>query len=359
MYGTNLFKSSTNHLLLRKIKDVYFRIIILFIASSLLFSCKSTISIEEEEELVSCSKSDLNISKQDNIISNDATNLVVWKGNYSDNLATIHYTSSAGLYGETETYNFVFSKQENCLKVARAYKYYDGKNDDISAITEFQITDLQIQDWEKDKKFSGLITYTDPHDKNTYSKKFWVEFTENDKVEPPTNFIFFNDCFGSKLPLEIDMNNDNLIDFKLDYEILKDEGNKPKYDRYGIKLISTSASQNKILSPEKNQGPYSVLYEPPFTSENKRQYFNGVKNELDVFYEFEEPYQKYNFFLNNKLTYKPFFENNIDDYYIVSMTIDDKLYYGWIKLTFNSKNCEVQIVDTYLHPIANEHISVK
>ena len=338
---------------------MFFRTVLLIFFCVFLHSCSTNEPVDEiDEEIINCSTTNIAISEQDSIVVNHATNPVIWKGNYSDDYVTIYYTIPAGLDGETERFTFIFSKLENCLKVERAYKYYDGKAVDVSAITQMKITEFYIHNWEKDKKFSGLVFYIDPHDKNTYSRKFWVEFTEDDKEEINNNYLFFNDCLGSKLPIEIDMNNDNIVDFKLDYETINDTGNNPNYNRYTVKLISTFENQNKILSPEKSRGPYTVLFEPPFTSENKKQYFNEVKNELDVFYEFEEPYQKYNFFLNNNLTYKGVLDNSKDDYYIVSMTIDNKLYYGWIKFSFNAQNCEVQVLETYLNNIENEHIFV-
>lgn len=340
---------------------MFLRTFFLLLLSIFLLSCSSTNSIEEQEEqeeIINCSTTNISITEQDNIVINHASNPVIWEGKYSEDFVTIYFTIPTGSGGETERFTFVFSKIENCLKVDRAYKYYDGKAVDVSAITAMQISEFYISEWEIDKKFTGLIFYVDPHDKNTYSKKFWLEFTENDKEEPNTNYLFFDDCVGNKLPIDIDMNNDNIIDFKLGYEKIEDVGNKPNYNRYTIKLISTFETQNKILSPEKNQGPYTILHEPPFTSENKKQYVNDVKDQLDVFYEFEEPYQKYNFFLNNNLTYKGVLGNNKADYYIISMSIDDKIYYGWIKFSLDVQNCEVQILDTYLNNVQNEHIYV-
>jgi hypothetical protein len=37
---------------------------------------------------------------------------------------------------------------------------------------------------------------------------------------------------------------------------------------------------------------------------------------------------------------------------------DDAEYYGWIKFTFDSSECRVEVLDTFLNPTASEHISV-
>ena len=66
----------------------------------------------------------------------------------------------------------IFNKVNECLKIDRAYKYYDGKLVDVSAVTEMQVSEFYIKDWEINSLFSGLLVYVDPHDKNTYSRKF-------------------------------------------------------------------------------------------------------------------------------------------------------------------------------------------
>lgn len=107
-----------------------------------------------------------------------------------------------------------------------------------------------------------------------------------------------------------------------------------------------------------------MLFEPPFSTENTRSYaankFNSldVKNSLDVFYEFNAPYESYNFFLQNNLTYKKQFENTKDDYYAVNLIRNNQNFYGWIKVDFNALTCEIKVLETYLNSNAEEHIYV-
>lgn len=221
------------------------------------------------------------------------------------------------------------------------------------------INEFYIKSWGEDKTFSGIVAFTDPHNKEVYSRKFYINFPESDFKEEQTVFNYFNDCLGTKLAVDIDVNNnDEVIDFKLEVDTFSDFGNNPKFEKYTIQLISTYPEKNKILLPIKNQPPYLIAFEPPFTSGNTRQYFNGVKNELDVFYEFEPPFEKYNFFLNNLLTYKGRLGNNTDDYFLISMYLDNKTYYGWIKFKLKVQDCEVEILDTYLNSVENERVSV-
>ncbi len=339
---------------------MFFRAIILLISVFIFTSCntKNTVIEEEEPELISCSNATIKVVELDSIALPGATYPIYWKGAYTDSKIKINFTRSIGNDNETESFIFVFNKVDGCLKVERAYKFYDGKLVDTSAVTEMDVVEFYTQDWEEDKKFTGIISYIDPHDKNTYTRKFWINFKEDDFILEPTNFLLFNDCFGDTLPLEIDMNNDGTFDYNLSFETKNNIGNKPRFTEYHIKLISSNYNTNYILSPERNESPYFVVFEPPFSSENTKQYFNGVRNDLDVFYDFEAPYKKYNFFLNNNLTYKKTLKNNLDDYYVVSMLIEGKLYYGWIKFNFNSENCTAEIIETYLNPNANEHIYV-
>ncbi len=341
----------------------YLAIILIF---TFLYSCNSEIEIidiigdgDENEVVINCTNTDIIVTAEDNIVINHATNPIIWNGTYNENNVSINYTKPVSTDGETETFKFIFNKVDECLKVERAFKFYDGKEIDVSAVTEINVSEFLTKEWEIDEKFSGQITYKDPHDKQIYSRKFWLEFTEDDLETENTNYLFFDSCFSSKLPIDIDINKDGIIDYKVVSEKIRDIGNTPKYNQYTIKLISTFEEDNQILSPRKNQPPYSVIFEPPFTSENKRQYFNDVKNALDVFYEFDAPYQVHNYFLNNKLTYKDFLENNIDDYYIIKMRLNNKEYYGWIKLTFNANTCAIEILDTYLDENEGVHISVE
>ena len=128
--------------------------------------------------------------------------------------------------------------------------------------------------------------------------------------------------------------------------------------------MSTDESINEILSPKGVSIPFPVIFEPPFSSDNTRSYaankFNSVdvRNALDVFYEFETPYENYNFFLNNNLTNKKEFDNNIDDYYAVKLIRNNENFYGWIKIEFDAINCKIAVLDTFLSPNADEHFNV-
>ncbi|KOY53036.1 hypothetical protein [Polaribacter dokdonensis] len=309
-------------------------------------------------EIIECVTTDISVSEADNVVTPHATNPVVWEGTFNDDTVTISFTTPVGSDGETETKAFIFNKKDDCLTKNRAYEYYNGESVDVSAVTEMDISEFYIKEWVVDEKLTGFVVYTDPHDKITYSKKFYVEFTADDFQVEFTNFLLFEDCMLDKLPAEIDMNSDGIVDFKLTYDEVNDVGNRPRYNQYTIKLTSTFEDQNKILSPVKNQEPYFIVHEPPFTSENKTQYINGVKDALDVFYEYDAPYQNFNYFLNNNLTYSSTLKNNKDDYFIISMTLNNEVYYGWIKFSVNTQNCEASIIDTFLSSIANEHVSV-
>ena len=326
---------------------------------TLFFSCSSETIVEDEENpVVLVCKDDLNenITAADNKVDFSSSTETFWKAEFDENFVRIFFTANVGNEAETETFNFLFNKTENCINLERAYKFYDGKEVDVSAITEIRVDEFYIKEYTTDEFFSGLIVYQDPHDKETYSRKIWVDLTP--KTTSNQGILTFDNCFGDKLPIEIDMNSDGTIDYKLDFEINEDIGNTPKFKTYTIKLISTDDSINEILSPLKNQSPYSVVFEPPFSSQNTRQYFNGVKNELDVFYEFDSPYESYNYFLNNNLTYSAILNNNKEDYFLVKMSLNNEEFYGWIRFELNTSNCEVEVKSTFLNPIASRHVTL-
>lgn len=333
-----------------------------FILFFIFLSCSSqgvkNLGNPDTTQTINCSNTNISVSKQDNIVIQHATNPVLWKGTYTKNTVKISFTKTTGNDGETITFKFVFQKENNCLKIIRAFKFYNGSKVDVSAITEMDVSEFYTKEWILDKKFSGLITYIDPHDKKVYTRKFWIEFTAQDLEIENTNYLIFNDYFANKLPIDIDINKDGIVDYKIVFEKIRDIGNRPQFNKYTIKLISTYESENKILSPIKNQSPYTVIFEAPFTSENTRHYVNDVKNALDVFYEFDAPYQNYNYYLHNNLTYKGILENSKEDYYLIKMGLGNKDYYGWIKFKFNSTLCNVEVLGTYLNTTPNQHISV-
>jgi hypothetical protein len=336
--------------------------VILFIA--IFSSCDESVLIEGIEGTILCDTSEIEVSELDNIVIPSDTDPVLWEGTYTDNAVKISYTKKLDNHGASETLNFVFNKTGDCLQIDRGYEFYNGGSGDVSAITQVYVLDFKIKDWEIDKKFTGELVYRDHHDKQIYTLKFWIEFTEEDYKIEDTNYTYFSDCLSSQLPINLDLNNDG----KTDYSILSvedfDNGNTPTFTSNTIKLVSTDESINEILSPKDSSIPYPVIFEPPFSSENTKKYDANkqnsleVRNSLDVFYEFASPYESYNFFLQNNLTNYKELSNNKDDYYLVRMTFDENSYYGWIKIEFSTADCYITVLDTFLSPIPNEHISV-
>lgn len=335
-----------------------------FILIPLFFSCTNKTALEEIGKEIICSSSNFTIEASDNIVIPDANNPVVWNGSYSDTTVKISFTQNLGVDNETETFNFIFNKIEGCLQINRGYEYYYGSYAGVSALTEVDILELQITEWEVDTKLTGKIAYLDHHDKEIYNRNFWVEFTEDNYILESTEFNYFSECFLNKLPINIDLDNDNNIDYQIIAEEIRNTGNTPAFTEYTIKLISVDENINEILSPKNVNIPFPVIFEVPFSSENTRKYdanrFNSadVKNALDVFYEFDTPYENYNFFLNNNLTYQKEFANSIDDYYLVRLIRNGNYFYGWIKINFKALDCEIDILNTFLNPNPNENVSV-
>ena len=112
------------------------------------------------------------------------------------------------------------------------------------------------------------------------------------------------------------------------------------------------------IRDRKNSSPYTIIFETPFSSENTRQYFVGVKNTLDIFYEFESPYENYNYFLSNNLTYKNILQNDLPDYFVISKDIGGIEYFGWIKFILDTSTCEAEVLFAYLETNPNTHVKV-
>lgn len=332
--------------------------------SLVFFSCSNPKQIEETEEIpeipeiIECVTENLQITENDSIAIPNPINPVVWKGFYNSQSVEIHFTEKISTDDETEKFSILFSKKDNCLKIERAFKFYDGNQVAISAVTEVTILDFAIQSYTIDEQFSGMIRYLDPHDKEIYTLKFWTKLKQEDSENEPQETILFETCFGNKLPIDIDVNKDNQSDFQLTFEEKKDIGNIPKFSYFTIKLIPTNTTTNFILSQISTKSPFILVFEPPFSSENAKYYAEEVKNELDVFYQFEAPYENYNYFLNNKLTYRKILSNNLKDYFVVSLIINGKQHFGWIQFELNTDSCKVLIVETYFNPVPDNPVFV-
>lgn len=328
------------------------------------FSCSTKTTLLEPEREIVCTSSNFSVDPSANIVIPDTNSPVVWEGSYTETTVKISFTLNLGVDNETETFNFIFNKVGECLQINRGYEYYFGSFAGISALTEVDILELQITEWELDKKLTGKIAYLDHHDKEIYNRNFWVEFTEDNYTIENTQFNYFSDCFANKLPIDLDIDNDNVVDYQFIAEEIKNTGNIPAFTENIIKLVSVDETINEILSPRGINPPFPVIFEPPLTSENTRKYdanrFNSldVRNALDIFYEFESPYENYNFFLNNNLTNKKEFENTIDDYYLIRLIRNSEYYYGWIKVDFNALDCHLAVLGTYLNTVPNQHINI-
>jgi hypothetical protein len=321
-----------------------------------LCSCEEASLFGRIEGTIVCEASDIDVSASDSIALPDSIEPVLWKGTYTDTSMKINYTKKAGTDGETETFTFIFTKKGDCLQVDRGYKFYYGSFTDVSAITQVYVLKFKIKEWEINKKFTGELVYKDHHDKQMHTLKFWVEFNEEDYETEDTNYTYFSDCLLNKLPIDIDVDKDGKTDYKIIYEEKRDVGNKPQFNSYAIKLTSTDEERNKILALNPGPYPYPIVFETPFSTEDTNVFLEGIKNTLDIFYEFDAPYQKYNYFLNNNLTYKNILKNDKEDYFLVKMYFGDKKFYGWIKFKFNALDCEIAVLETYLNPIETKHI---
>jgi hypothetical protein len=341
-----------------KFKVMHFKSTAIILLLIFLFSCEEKRLLIALNGQVVCDSSDILVSNLDNIVILDSEESIQWKGIYTDTSIKINLTKKAGTDGETETLTFVFSKKGDCLKLDRGYKYYYGSVADISAVTELQVFDFKMKDWEIDQKFSGQLVYRDYHDKQIYTVKFWVEFTEDNYELENTNYTYFSDCLMDKLPIDIDLDKDGMADYAIIYENKRDIGNNPQFNFYEIKLVSLNESKNQILAA-RSEAPYPIIFETPFSTKDASTYEGNLKNTLDIFYEFDTPYQEYNYFLNNKLTYKNILKNNKKDYFLIKMNFGDKKFYGWINFKFDALNCDIKVLETYLNPIETKHISLE
>jgi hypothetical protein len=276
---------------------------------------------------------------------------MIWKGKYSENSVEVNF-SVKGWEGETDLVGFVFSKKNNCIELDYAYYAFfggccDGSSRSLLSVKYINIDSFTIQEYIEDEKLVGQITFLNPNTQNLVTIKFSYIFTPDDYFDSNTTDITFNDCIGTNFPINIDLNSDNVYDFSI---TLDDTDLLPDGTTHTIQI--NSLNENTILSTLTR---YRIILEPPFSSSDSpgSSYINNYN--LGIFREYTPPLQSFNFWFPNSFWR---YKNNIDGYIVIKFEEGGLFYYGWIKIKIDYEDCIFEIVETYINPTPNEHISV-
>lgn len=277
-----------------------------------------------------------------------------WYVEYTVNTVELFYYFSCGIECASKQY-YVFDKTADCLTFSHAYTTSKDLYSPYTIVSETQQTmTFLLQEWVEDTKLVGEINYTDAASGNFIQKQFWIDILpSNFYVQEP--YIAFNNCFGQQNPIAIDVNNDGINDFVIDYSTVTNTTATPNLESSPI-ILNSAQPENKILRRtffgdfilEGDNTPYNT------------EFTGGPLTEATIatYKDYEAPYKNNNHW---ESTYLESFLSAVDfnsDYIIVTVNIDGLDYYGWINFSLDLANCTLIINNTYLSSTPNQHFII-
>jgi hypothetical protein len=308
---------------------------------------------------VICDTINLQVSERDNVVqfNNTGLNNPLWEATYSSQSVILKFAIRGGFHNDVKEYIFKFNKENGCLVFDHAY-YLSTNLYDPPFVNHIIVNSIEIQEWNTDTLLSGKVTYARDIPANPeppVTRNFWVELDTDDYFdEPILTPIYFNSCIGNLLPITLDLNNDGTDDFSFDYTQNSMTQFSPVKEEYMIVANSLDAN-NTILRPDNNNYDIpSIVFSPPFDSDNKRVYAD-IDKRLGYLIELPGNYNQYSYWVTHSDRYS---DRDTEGYIIVKMTLNGQDHYGWIQLKLSVENCSFEIIDSYFNPTPNEHVSV-
>lgn len=345
----------------------------LLVCSIAIISCT-----KENLNTSSCTIPNLGVTNQDTAVVTNGR-VSPWKVRYTETEIELYRTTIPQLHGEHDTIGYVFRKVTNlrglntCLEFSYGYRHGTGAygNIDIGktvSITKAPVYSYQIQQWVENERLVGQLVVPTNLFGGITTLKFWVEYDEDDYYEYENNTPSASECIDPFVPIHIDINNDGVNDFSFKNEVLD-------YSSANIFNLSRKINSFKVIPLNNNSILYKVpldfsnlVFEPPFSTQNasETQMPHFTNNTLAILEEFEPPYDRFDYWHFHNVSihyYHPDhpqygFANDIDDYILVKLEKDGQYYYGWIKLLVKNHECVFEVLETYINPVANQHVSV-
>ncbi|WP_223033291.1 hypothetical protein [Hanstruepera marina] len=344
------------------------KLLFIFCLSLLLFNCQNDDDNQENsivpEETCEMQFDDLGLTEAHAIVIpeqhenpsaiNDNT---PWKARYSENIVELSYERG---YSPESHGNviFVFKKINNCIKFDYRYEVVmGGITPSINRVYEyFTEHDFIIQEYIPDEKLVGRLI--GEYDGEIHNIDFWIDFTTDDFfIEEVPDYISFQNCLGSQLPMNIDINNDGVDDFKFtrDEQFLEDPAFPEIIPILRNIIVFEADNNNTILA-----GTYNL--DLPVFTENLDQ--SGRDEDYVIWYtdfihESIYPYKQFNFWTRG-YTNEPYNLSTLTNiHYAIKMMVNGEPHYGYINFSILGNDCEIIIHETYLNPTPNEHIIIE
>ena len=287
------------------------------------------------EEIIPCETHDLGVSSESNVVYYHPNPLFgVWLGEYSDEYVVIKFTNEHGFHGDRTTFTFKFKKINGCLEFIDAYRLFRSYYDP-TFVSHLDVSDVKIQEWIVDSHLSGEITFENQGQPVT--QKFWVEFTPDAIYEEPIYTQSFEGCIGTELPMKIDLNNDNVDDFSIDFSVYESDSTIP-FKVFDVSF--QSFDQNNIILARSTSFATSSLLFNSGSSSDSGQASQPHDRSLFYYIDFARGYKQYNSWVSGPYLHTDF---TLDRYIIVKMNLNGQDYYGRIKIYFDALSCTLYI----------------
>lgn len=280
-----------------------------------------------------------------------------WMVKYSENIVELSYERG---YSPENHGNvvYVFKKINDCIKYDYRYEVVMGGIHPINGVYEYFIEhDLIIQEYIPDEKLVGRLI--GEYDSEIHNIDFWIDFTTDDFfVEEVPNYISFQNCLGNQLPMNIDINNDGVDDFRFTRDEQMYENTAfPEIvpELRNAVYFETISNNNAILAGFENNSL------PVFTEQLDE---NGSETNLvvwhaDFIHENNYPYKQFNFWARYS-NWEPYLYSTLTNFhYAIKMIVNGEPHYGYVKFSLSGIDCEIIIHETYLNPTPNEHIIIE
>lgn len=334
------------------------KIFLLFI-SIILANCSN--DSDDNTNQVSCQMEfqNLGITESSSTISVDLfpwlTEEVAWGVKYSNDVLELSYGYNCGDECSMDYY-FMFDINDTCISFDYAYNVSTdfGTYMYHNVYLNNSTFKLDVQEWIPNEKFVGRLLENNDDGATEYN--FYTQFNNDDYFDTSSiDYLSFEGCMDTILPYNIDINSDGQADFSFDSsEELVQNMNQLAYTETTIYFKSLNETSNKIMINSSFEDFHFSSNILPVNSESFTE--ETTSGDFGYYADFVSdtpyPFQQYNYL---GFDYLNGYE---DDYIMIKMQMDGAWHYGYVRFNMSINGCSLNIIETYLNPVPNEHFII-